>query len=121
VSPAGPVGAAGSPAPAPASPTAPVPESGIEADLRAISELHTRIRQLWPTLAEPAREDLAGHLSLLITAADHRETDTRVVRETLQTILLTIGTGALAPLSAPARHRLAALTGIALPDRGAAR
>ena len=98
-----------------------VAASGIDDDILAITELHARLRQLWPGLTEPVREDLAGRLALLDTAADHRETDTRVVRETLQTVLLTIGTGALAPLSATARRRLAALTGIALPDGGAAR
>jgi hypothetical protein len=37
------------------------------------------------------------------------------VREALQEVLLSIGTGALAALSEPTRQRLAALTGIALP------
>jgi hypothetical protein len=37
------------------------------------------------------------------------------VREALQEVVLSIGTGALAALSEPTRQRLAALTGIALP------
>jgi len=93
--------------------------SGVDADILAISELHARIWHLWPGLTEASQEDLVECLSLLTTAVDHRATDSRAVRETLQSVLLTVGTGALATLTAATRRRLAALTGIALPDRGA--
>jgi hypothetical protein len=91
--------------------------SHIDADIAAIGELRERIEQLWGNLAAPSREDLSARLDLLGTAADHRATDSRSVREALQEVLLTIGTGALATLSEPTRQRLAALTGIALPGQ----
>ena len=90
--------------------------SSIDADIEAIRELQERIEHLWGNLAAPSREDLSARLDLLGTAADHRATDSRLVREALQEVMLSIGTGALAPLSEPTRRRLAALTGIALPD-----
>jgi hypothetical protein len=89
--------------------------SRIDADIEAIRELQQRIGYLWGNLAAPFREDLSARLDLLATAADHRATDSRPVREALQEVLLSIGTGALAALSEPTRRRLAALTGIALP------
>jgi hypothetical protein len=92
-------------------PTAPC----IDADIEAIRELRERIGHLWGNLAALSREDLSTRLDLLGTAADHRATDSRPVREALQEILLSIGTGALTALSEPTRQRLAALTGIALP------
>jgi hypothetical protein len=88
----------------------------IDADIEAIRELQQRIEHLWGNLAAPSREDLSAQLDLLGTAADHRATDSRTVREALQEVLLSIGTGALATLSRPTRQRLAALTGIALPS-----
>lgn len=91
---------------------------GREADAAAIDELRTRVRELWAGLPEPAREDLAACLGPLAVAAEHGQTDSRVVRENLQTVLLIVGTGALATLSAASRRRLTALTGIALPERG---
>lgn len=90
--------------------------SHIDADVEAIRELNERIGHLWENLAAPSREDLSARLDLLGTAADHRATDSRSVREALQEVLLSVGTGALATLSEPTRQRLAALTGIALPD-----
>jgi hypothetical protein len=89
--------------------------SHVDADIEAIRELQERIQHLWGNLAAASREDLNARLDLLGTAADHRATDTRPVREALQEVLLSIGTGALAALSEPTRQRLAALTGIALP------
>lgn len=89
--------------------------SHIDADIEAIRELQERIERLWGNLAAPSREDLSARLDALGTAADHRDTDSRSVREALQEVLLTLGTGALAALSEPTRQRLAALTGIALP------
>jgi hypothetical protein len=89
--------------------------SHIDADIEAIRELRVRIEHLWGNLAAPSREDLSARLDLLGTAADHRATDSRPVREALQEVLLSIGTGALAALSEPTRQRLADLTGIALP------
>jgi hypothetical protein len=89
--------------------------SHIDADIDAIRELQKRIEHLWGNLAAPSREDLSARLDALATAADHRATDSRSVREALQEVLLSIGTGALAALSDPTRHRLEALTGIALP------
>ena len=91
--------------------------SHIDADIEAIRELQERIEYLWGNLAAPSREDLSARLDLLGTAADQRATDSRPVREALQEVLLSIGTGALAALSDPTRQRLAALTGIALPGR----
>ncbi|MEY9934641.1 hypothetical protein ABH926_009309 [Catenulispora sp. GP43] len=88
-----------------------------EADALAIDELASRIRHLWPGLPEAVREDLADCLVPLTAAAQRRDTDSRAVRETLQTVLLIVGTGALATLSVASRRRLAALTGIALPER----
>ena len=88
----------------------------IDADIRAIRELQKRIEHLWGNLAASSREGLSARLDLLGTAADHRATDSRPVREALQEVLLSIGTGALAALSEPTRRRLATLTGIALPD-----
>jgi hypothetical protein len=87
----------------------------IDADVDAIRELQERIEHLWGNPAAPSREDLSTRLDLLGTAADHRATDSRSVREALQEVLLSIGTGALAALSEPTRQRLAALTGITLP------
>jgi hypothetical protein len=92
-------------------------ESRVDADVEAIRELQEQIGHLWENLAPSAREDLAARLDVLGTAADHRATDSRAVREALQEVLLSIGTGALATLSEPTRRRLAALTGIALPSR----
>jgi hypothetical protein len=90
--------------------------SHIDADVEAIRELKERIEHLWGNLVAPSREDLSARLDLLGTAADHRATGSRLVRKALQEVLLNIGTGALATLSEPTRQRLAALTGIALPD-----
>jgi hypothetical protein len=90
--------------------------SHIDADVEAIHELQERIEHLWGNLAAPYREDLRTRLDLLGTAADHRATDSRSVREALQEVLLSIGTGALAALSEPTRQRLAALTGISMPS-----
>jgi hypothetical protein len=89
--------------------------SHIDADIEAIRELQNRIGHLWGNLTAPSREGLSVRLDLLGTAADHRATDTRQVREALQEVLLSIGTGALVALSDPTRQRLTALTGIALP------
>jgi hypothetical protein len=89
--------------------------SHVDADVEAIRELQERIEHLWGNLAAPSREDLSARLDLLGTAADHRVTDSRMVRKALQEVLLSIGTGALAALSEPTRRRLAALTGITLP------
>ena len=89
--------------------------SRIDAEVDAIRELRERIGHLWRNLAVPSREDLSARLDLLGMAVDHRATDSRPVREALQEVLLSIGTGALAALSEPTRQRLAALTGIALP------
>lgn len=86
----------------------------IDADIAAIRELEDRIGQLWPGLTDGAREDLAACLTLLADAADRRATDSRAVREALQSVLLNIGTGSLTTLSESARQRLATLTGIAL-------
>jgi hypothetical protein len=91
--------------------------SHIGADVEAIRELQERIGDLWGNLAAPSREDISARLDLLGTAADDRATDSRLVREALQQVLLSIGTGALATLSEPTRRRLTALTGIALPSR----
>jgi hypothetical protein len=90
-------------------------QSHIDADVEAIQELQGRIEQLWGNLAALSRENLSARLDLLGAAADHRATDSRQVREALQEVLLSIGTGALTALSEPTRERLAALTGIALP------
>ena len=90
--------------------------SHIDADVEAIRELQECIQHLWGNLPAPSREDLSTRLDLLSTAADHRATDSRPVRQALQEVLLSVGTGALAALSGPTRQRLAALTGIALPD-----
>jgi len=89
--------------------------SQIDADVEAIRELQERIGHLWGNPAAPSRDDLSARLDLLGTAADHRATDSRPVRQALQEVLLSIGTGALAALSEPTRQRLTALTGIALP------
>jgi hypothetical protein len=89
--------------------------SHVDADIEAIRELLERIEHLWGNLAAPSREDLRTRLDLLGTAADHRATDCRPVRQALQEVLLSIGTGALAALSEPTRKRLTALTGITLP------
>jgi len=93
-------------------------EADAEADAAAIEELRARVRQLWPGLPEAVREDLADCLTPLAAAVERRETDSRAVRETLQTVLLIVGTGALTTLSVAGRRRLTALTGIALPERG---
>jgi hypothetical protein len=87
----------------------------IDSDVKAIRELQERIERLWGNLAALCREDLSPRLDLLGTAADHRATNSRPVREALQAVLLSVGTGALAALSEPTRERLAALTGIDLP------
>ncbi len=91
--------------------------SHLDADIAAIRELQERIEHLWGNLEAPTREDLSARMDLLGTAADQHSTDSRHVREALQEVLLSIGTGALAALSEPTRQRLAALTGIALPGR----
>jgi hypothetical protein len=90
--------------------------SNIDADVEAIRELQERIEHLWGNLVTSSREDLSARLDLLGTAADQRATDSRSVREALQEVMLSIGTGALAALSEPTRRRLTALTGIALPN-----
>lgn len=90
-------------------------ESHVDADVEAIRELQERIEHLWVNLEASSREDLSARMDLLGRAADHRATDSKPVREALQEVLLSIGTGALAALSEPTRQRLAALTGIALP------
>jgi hypothetical protein len=97
---------------------APARGTDAEADAAAIEELRARVRQLWPGLPEAVREDLADCLTPLAAAAERRETDSRAVRETLQTVLLIVGTGALTTLSVASRRRLTALTGIALSERG---
>jgi len=89
--------------------------SRIDADVEAIRELRERVEHLWENPAVPSREALSARLNLLGAAADRRATDSRQVREALQEVLLSVGTSALAALSEPTRHRLAALTGIALP------
>lgn len=91
--------------------------SRVDADVAAIRELRERIGQLWANLTVPAREDLSARLELLGAAVDHRATNSRQVREALQAVLLSIGTGALAVLSEPTRQRLSALTGITLPGQ----
>lgn len=88
--------------------------SHIDADVAAIRELQERIEYLWGNLTAPFREDISARLELLDRAANDRATDSRSVREALQEVLLSIGTGALAALSEPTRQRLSALTGIAL-------
>ena len=93
-------------------------DADADADAAAIEELRARVRQLWPGLPEAVREDLADCLTPLAAAAERRQTDSRAVRETLQTVLLIVGTGALTTLSVASRRRLTALTGIALPERG---
>ena len=90
--------------------------SHIDADVKAICELQECIQHLWGNLSVHSREDLRARLDLLIAAAEQRATDSRPVRQALQEVLLSVGTGAVATLSAPTRQRLAALTGIALPD-----
>lgn len=87
----------------------------IDADIAAIEELQAWIRHLWSSLTAPAHAYLGVRLELLSSAVERRATDSRAVREALQQVLLNIGTGALATLSDSSRHRLAALTGIALP------
>lgn len=89
--------------------------SSIDADVEAIRELRDRVEHLWGNPAAPSREDLSARLDLLGAAADHRATDSRLVREMLQEVLLSVGTSALASLSEPTRRRLTALTGISLP------
>jgi hypothetical protein len=91
--------------------------SRIDADVEAIHELRERIEHLWANVAVPSWEGLAARLELVGAAADRRATDSRPVREALQEVLLSIGTGALSTLSEPTRQRLAALTGIALPGQ----
>lgn len=90
--------------------------SHIDADVEAIRELKKWIEHLRGNPAVPYRDDLSARLDLLSAAADHRATDSRLVREALQEVLLSVGTGALTTLSEPTRRRLAALTGIALPN-----
>lgn len=97
----------------------PVP-SRIDADVEAICELQERVKHLWGNLTAPSREHLRARLDLLGAAADHRATDSRPVREALQEVLLSIGTGTLTALSEPTRQRLSALTGIALPGQAPA-
>lgn len=89
----------------------------VDADIEAIHELEARVRRLWPRLSAPSREVLSACLSLLADAVERRDTDTRAVRESLQHVLLDIGTGALTTLSEASCSRLSALTGIALPGR----
>jgi hypothetical protein len=91
--------------------------SRIDADIAAIRELQECIQRRWETLAAASREQLRARLDLLGAAADDRATDSRPVREALQAVLLSVGTGAMTALSEPSRERLAALTGIELPDR----
>lgn len=87
----------------------------IDADIAAIGELQARVRHLWSGLAASSREDLGAFFVVLADAVERRETDTREVRGALQQVVLNVGTGVIATLSEPARCRLAALTGIALP------
>lgn len=87
----------------------------IDADIAAIEELRAWIRHLWSGLAAPAHTYLGVRLELLSSAVERRATDSCAVRKALQQVLLNIGTGALATLSDSSRHRLTALTGIALP------
>lgn len=94
-------------------------EPRIDEDVEAIRELLERIRQLWGGLTVDSREELGERMRGLDAAAASRDTGSRPVREMLQHVLLTVGTGALATLSEPSRRRLAALTGIALPGRRA--
>ena len=89
--------------------------SRVDVDVEAIGELKKQIDCLWGNLTAASREGLSARLDLLCIAADNRATDTRQVREALQAVVLSIGTGALAVLSDPTRQRLTALTGIALP------
>jgi hypothetical protein len=89
----------------------------VDADVTAIRELRKQIEYVWEHLAAACREGLSTRLDLLWTAADSCATDSRAVREALQEVLLSVGTGALAALSEPTRRRLAALTGIEVPDR----
>jgi hypothetical protein len=93
-------------------------EPRIDDDVQAIGELLNHIRSLWADLTTHSREVLEKQLEMLASAADSRDTGSKPVRATLQQVLLTIGTGALAVLSEPTRRRLAALTGIALPGSG---
>ncbi|HEX3957480.1 MAG TPA: hypothetical protein VHZ03_12755 [Trebonia sp.] len=92
--------------------------SHIDADVEAIRELEECIRRLLGNLPASSREVLSTRLDLISTAADRRATDTRPVRQALQEVLISVGTGALAALSGLTRQRLAALTGIALPGHG---
>lgn len=91
----------------------------VEDDVETIRELLERIRQLWGDLTVDAREELGERMRVLGAAVESCDTSSRPVREMLQHVLLTVGTGALATLSEPTRRRLAALTGIGLPGRRA--
>jgi hypothetical protein len=86
----------------------------VDADIEAILELQERIRELWTVPTAPAHEYLNVRLCALADAVEGRQTDSQAVRAALQQVLLHVGTGALATLSDGSRHRLAALTGIAL-------
>ena len=90
-------------------------EPRVEDDVAAIRELLDRIRSLWSDLTAHSHAELRERMQGLSVAAENRDTGSRSVRESLQQVLLTMGTGALATLSEPTRQRLAALTGIALP------
>lgn len=90
----------------------------IDADVEAIRALCAQVTRIWDGLAASTREDLVERVELLSLAAVARDTDTRIVRATLQEVLLIIGIGALATLNEATGRRLAALTGIALPRYG---
>jgi hypothetical protein len=92
-------------------------EPCIDDDVKAIRELLNHIRRLGGDLAAHSQKELGERLEQLGAAVESRDTGSKRVRVTLQQVLLTLGTGALATLSDPARQRLAALTGIALPGR----
>lgn len=94
-------------------------EPRIGDDVAAIRELLDRIHRLWADLTPSSREELGGRTHSLGAAADSRDTSSKAVRETLQQVLIIMGTGALATLSEASRQRLAALTGIALPGHHA--
>jgi hypothetical protein len=91
----------------------------VDDDVAAIRELLDEIQRLWADLAPHSREELAARVQRLDAAVGSRDTSSKAVRETLQQVLIVMGTGALATLSEPSRQRLAALTGIALPGHHA--
>jgi hypothetical protein len=92
-------------------------ESHTDDDVDAIRELLVQILSLWGNLTVHSREAVGELLERLSAAVVRRDTGSKAVRETLQQLLLNVGTGALATLSDPTRRRLTALTGIALPGR----